>query len=128
MNSCLFDRYAFEHRMRQCSQTWQELSSHPGEGRELLFPGNCKSFRSQKTTLYFELIGWQHSLVSKNYLTGIRDHTKDTSSEVFDGVEFESGLHLAEILLVSSEPIGIDILEKSLTSMGFLQKQSWRGF
>ena len=34
---CLSVRYAFGQSTCQCSQTFQESSSHPGEGRGLLF-------------------------------------------------------------------------------------------
>ena len=33
---CLSVLYAFVQNTCQCSQTWQESSSYPGEGRELL--------------------------------------------------------------------------------------------
>ena len=78
--------------------------------------------------LYFQPMGLQYSQVSENYFTGLHDHTEDQSPQVFDGVEFESELHFAEFLLVSSKPIEIDILANSLTSVGFRQKQSWRSF
>ena len=34
---CLSVRYTFGDRMSKCNQTFQKLSSHPGEGRHLLF-------------------------------------------------------------------------------------------
>ena len=53
---CLFFRYAFGHRTRQCSQTFQESSLRPGEGRRLLFfreilflTQKLKKFRSDQS-------------------------------------------------------------------------------
>ena len=68
------------------------------------FLENDKSFSPPKT-----LLGFQKEVKSR---------------KVFEGAESQSGLYLAEILLVSSEPIGIDVSGNSLILMRFARKQS----
>jgi hypothetical protein len=70
----------------------------------------------------------QHSVVSEKYFTALRDQTEDKSPWVFEGGEFESGVHSPEILLVDWKPIGIEPLRNQLMKISFSRKQFDRDF
>ena len=65
-DQCLFVLYRFGYRTRQCSQIWQEVFSHLGEGRGLRFTRKLKS-SPVKDSLCLQLLELQYSLVKKNY-------------------------------------------------------------
>ena len=62
---CLFFRYVFGQSSSRCSQTFQESSSHPEEGRELLFFSEIITPSFPQNPITFQAIEWQYSFFKK---------------------------------------------------------------
>ena len=90
---CLFVLYAFGHRATKCDQTFQESSSHPGGGQQLLFSQNDAVLCLQQGHLSIWPIILQHSVVSKNYWAALFEQAQDMYPGVFEGAELESAVH-----------------------------------